>query len=535
MTITRRTFTKLAGATAASGLLASGATRAVTAQDGDRPVLRFAQNAADIGNLDPHFASGTQDRTIVDMVFNGLVRFVPGDSTQFEPDLAEEMPTPTENDDGTQTWSFTLKSGVMTHPAEGADSAELTADDVLFSFEKAANPDTSAYAGDYEGWSFAVGDGGTFEVTVPQPLSENLFLPRVANYSGGYIIPQAAYEAIGADGFISNPVGTGAFMFESHTPQNNVMLVANDDFFRGAPKLGGVEVRFIADTASRELALQSGDVHLINGLPEAQWVERMNEMDGITAESFGVGEVIWANLNVEHEILSDPLVREAILLATSREGHVALFGEPVGVPVYSVVPADIMPGGLTQEEAAEAGVEFAQDIERSKELLAEAGYPDGFDLDLVTSEMDDYRTNYEVLAEELRQVGINVSLEVVQHAAMHDLIRQDRNAITIYVAFRPTADTYLTQFFTTDGGVTNFSKFTVDELRDQARAETDSDAQAEIWKEAAIEIQSNFAAMGWLAKNLVYARTDALDYGHEMNSAVQLYPGIYETTSLNEG
>src|SRR5699024_9894080 len=107
-------------------------------------------NVSDISTLDPHFASGTQDRAIVDMIFNGLVRFTPGDSTNFEPDLATDMPEPTENDDGTQTWSFKLNSGVMTHPVEGADSYELTTDDVLFSFQKAANPDSSAYSGDYE-------------------------------------------------------------------------------------------------------------------------------------------------------------------------------------------------------------------------------------------------------------------------------------------------------------------------------------------------------------------------------------------------
>jgi peptide/nickel transport system substrate-binding protein len=531
MSISRRTFSKIVGATAFGGLITSTAT-SVSAQDGERPVLRFATNAADIATLDPHYASGTQDRTIVDMVFNGLVRFLPGDSSSFEPDLAAEMPTPTENEDGTQTWSFTLKDGVMTHPVEGAESYELTVDDVLFSYEKAANGDTSAYAGEYEGWTFAVGDDGTFQVTVPEPLSETLFLPKVANYSGGYVIPQKGYEALGADGFITNPVGTGPFAFESHTPQNNVVLTAHDEFFRGTPKLGGVEVRFIADSTSRELALQSGDVQLIAGLPEAQWVERINQQEGVNADVFGVGEVVFVNLNVEHEILKDPKVREAILLAISRDSHVALFGSPVGEPVYSVVPEGLMPGGLTQEEAAEAGVEFTQDIERSKELLAEAGYADGFELPLVTSEMDSYRTNYEVLAEELRQVGVNVTLEVVQHAAMHELIRQDRNAITIYVAFRPTADTYLTQFFTTDGGVTNFSKFTVDELRDQARAETDPEAQAQIWKEANIEILKNFAATGLLYINQVYARSSGLDYGHELVSVVQLYPGIDETTSL---
>jgi peptide/nickel transport system substrate-binding protein len=504
------------------------------AAQGDRPVLRFATNSADIGTLDPHFASGTQDRTIVDMIFNGLVRFTPGDSSTFEPDIASAMPEPTENADGTQTWTFTLRDDVMTHATEGAESAALTAADVVFSFEKAANPDTSANAGNYEGWTFKEVDAATVAITVPEPISETLFLPQVANYTGGYIIPQAAYEALGADGFITNPVGTGPFAFESHTPQNNVVLVANDDYFRGAPQLGGVEVRFIADSTSRELALQSGDVDVISGLPEAQWVERMNQQDGIEANVFGVGESIFININVEHEIFKDPKVREAIMLAISQESHVALFGDPVGVPSYSVVP-ESQPGGLSQQEAADAGVEFPQDIERAKQLLAEAGYADGFELDLVTSEMDDYRTNYEVLAEELRQVGITINLEVVQHAAMHDLIRQDRNAIVIYIAFRPTADIYLTQFFSTDGGVTNFSKFAVDELRDQARAETDADAQAQLWKDANIEILKNFAGTGLLAKNLVYAKSSNVDYGHELTSVVQLYPGIDETTTLTSG
>src|SRR5690606_4292734 len=96
-------------------------------------------------------------------------------------------------------------------------------------------------------------------------------------------------------------------------------------------------------------------------------------------------------------------------------------------------------------------------------------------------------------------------------------------------------DTYLTQFFTTDGGVTNFSNYTVDELRDQARAELDPDAQAQIWKDAAIDIQSNFAGTGLMIKNLVFGRREEVDYGHELTSVAQLYPGINETTSIGGG
>ena len=155
MAITRRQFGQLIGLGAVGAAVAKAPS--AFAQDGS--TLRIAMNTSDIQTLDPHFASGTQDRATVDMLFNGLVRFVPGTSDEFEADLAEEVPEGEDNDDGTQTWTFTLKEGVMTHAGEGVESAELTVDDLVFSFEKAANPDSSAYAGDYEGWSFAAGEG----------------------------------------------------------------------------------------------------------------------------------------------------------------------------------------------------------------------------------------------------------------------------------------------------------------------------------------------------------------------------------------
>lgn len=531
----RRTLTLSAAAAMVAPVAIGGlatSVMAAAAQDAEGGVLRLGTNAADIANLDPHMASGTQDRLTVDMVFNGLIRFTPGDSSTFEPDIATELPTAVENADGTQTWTFTLRDDVMVHPSATTEAYALTSADVLFSFEKAANPDSSSYSGNYTGWTFAAPDSTTFEAILPAALSESLFLPQVANYSGGYIVPQAPYEALGADGFLSNPIGTGPFLFESYTAQQNVTLAANPDFFRGAPKLAGVEVRFVADGTSRELALQSGDLDVIAGFPDALWVERMSEIDGITVDVFGVGEVIFLNLDVNHEILKDPLVREAILLGVNRENTQALFGSPVGEPVFSIVPVAFMPGGLSEEAANEAGVNFTQDIERAKELLAEAGYPDGFELDLVTSEQDAYRNAYTVLQEELRQIGITVNLEVVQHQAMHDLIREDTNAIVLYVAFRPTADVYLTQFFTSGGGVTNFSNFQLDDLVAEARATIDTAEQTALWEQANIEIIQNFAGYGLIYNNQVYAKTDAVDYGHTPVSVVQLYPGIDETSSI---
>ncbi len=528
--ITRRQFGQMLGVGSLGTILAKAPS--AFAQEEDN-ILRLATNTSDLANLDAHYATGTQDRTVVDMVYNGLIRFVPGKVDEFEPDLAEDMPDVTDNDDGTQTWTFVLREGVMTHAVEGAESMELTVADVLFSFEKAANGDTSAFAANYLDWEFeADEETREFRITLPEPTSTSLFYPNVTNYSGGLIIPQAIYEALGADGMVTHPAGTGPFMFSNYEPQNNIELVAHEDYFRGTPQLNGVQVLYLPDPTSRELALEAGDLEVIRGTLESSWVDRINETDNLTADVFGVGEVVWFNFNTEHEILQDIKVREAIVKAISRDSHVGVAGEPITQPVYSVIPADFMPGGLTEEEAEEAGVNYQQDVEQAKQLLIEAGYEDGFELDLVTSEQPDYRSNYEVLQEELRQIGITVNLEVVQHATMHELIREDRNPITIYIAYRPTPDMYLTAFFSSDGGVERFSKFDLDELRDQAKAETDADAQAEIWKQANIEILQNYAAYGIMYINQVYARKNSVNYGHDLEALISLYPGITENTTL---
>lgn len=539
MTTRRRCLSAMLAMALLFSAMTMGLAGSVSAQDADRPVLRFGVNAADLATLDPHYASGTQDRTVVDMIFNGLLRYQPGNSAEIEADLAVAVPEP-EMVDGSQVWTFQIQEGVMCHPSAGGEGYELTADDVVYSLQKSADPDRSAYAGDYAGMTFEKVDDYTVTVTTETPLSPTLFLPKFANYSGGFIVCSQAVEAAGDEGFRTAPVGTGPFMFENYTPQNSVVLTANDDYFRGAPKLGGVEVRYMADPSSRELGLQSGELDLAAGVNEAQWVERINAEGNLTADVFGVAEAVWVNLNVTQEPLDNPLVREAIALAMSREEHAALRGEPVSELIASVVPAQLMPGGLTDEEAAEAGVLREQDLDRARELMAEAGYPDGFTIDLVTSEMTDYSANYEVMQAELAEIGITVNLTVVDHATMHAQIREAVNPIVIYVAFRPNADVYLNQFFHSDSTVVtgaapnvNFAHYSgVDDLIEQARAETDPAAQDELWKQANIQILEDVAAIPLYMQNLVYARTPALDYGHELISSVSLYPQITEMTTL---
>jgi len=502
-------------------------------------ILKYADKAADLGTLDPHFASATNDRNIVDMVFNGLVRYKPGDGSVLEPDLAEAMPEPELVGDK-QVWTFNLRQGVMCHPTDEVPAYELTSEDVVYSLEKSANPDRSAFAGEYDGMTFEAVDDYTVRITLEQPVSPVLFFPKVADYAGGFIVCKKSIEAMGDDEFKTHPVGTGPFMFKNYNPQEKVELVANEQYFRGAPLLDGVDYRYMPELNSRELGLLSGELDVTNGAAEGIWVERMSQEEDIRVDVYGVGEVATVHFDITVEPLDDPLVRQAIAYALDRDEFLALFGQPVSENVYSPVPAKFLPGGLTQAEVAELGLEYAVDREKAKELLAEAGYPDGFSLKVVSSERESYLKNYQSMQAQLAEVGIDMEIEVVDHSSMHQLIREDVNPIVIYVAWRPNADVYLTRFYHSDSTVvtgakpdTNFSHYDeLDSMIEAARVELNPDKQVEMWKEAQIKLLEDMVTYPLQYQNQVTARHTYVDYGHELISSLALYPQITEDTRI---
>ncbi|MEX1019696.1 MAG: ABC transporter substrate-binding protein [Litorilinea sp.] len=500
--------------------------------------LRFGIDAADLGNLDPHYATSTPDRTVVSMVFNGLVRYAPGEAPALEPDLATAIPEPTM-DGEQQVWTFELREGVMCHAGPNTDAYELTSADVVYSLNKAANADTSAFAGEYAGMSFAAIDDYTVEVRVETPVSPVLFLPKFADYAGGFVVCAQAYEAM-ADDVVTHPVGTGPFMFQSYTPQDRVVLTANADYWRGAPALASVELRYMPDISSRELGLRAGELDVIDGLDEAQWIESTDAEEALAVDVFGVGELLTIHFNMSIPPMDDPLVRQAIAYAVDREEFQALFGDRVATISYSPVPHQLMDGGLTLEETQELGLDYSYNVERAQELLAEAGYADGFAIEVVTSEMRAYRAPYESLQAQLSQVGIDMSVQVVDHASMHSQIRLNTNPIVLYVAYRPNADAYLTRFFHSDSSVstgaspdTNFSHYDqIDDLIEEARAETDAERQIELWREAQVQILEDMASHTLLYQNQVYARSTSVDYGHPLVNVLNLNPQITEQTTI---
>jgi peptide/nickel transport system substrate-binding protein len=187
-----------------------------------------------------------------------------------------------------------------------------------------------------------------------------------------------------------------------------------------------------------------------------------------------------------------------------------------------------MAGGLTEQEVARGGLDYPFDPAMARRLLKEAGLPNGFAFSVVTSEMPAYRVIYESMQAQLARVGIKMDIKVVDHATMHDQIRKDVNPVVVYVAFRPTADAYLTQFFHSDAIVvtgknpnTNFAHYDqVDQQIDRARHEPDAPTQVSLWKAAQTQAMLDMVAYPILYQSQVYARASNVDYGHELKSVI---------------
>jgi len=541
------------------GLLLVVACGGLVAFSEEGAVLKVAFATSDISDLHPHIAVAKGDRAIIHTMFNGLVRYKPGDiSAGFEPDLAESWEV---SSDG-KVWTFHLRKGVMFHPWTNPVTGvyhppyELTSEDVVYSFQSAADPARSAYAGEYAGLIFEAVGPYTVRVLLPKPMSPTLIFPKVADYAGGLIISKKAAEDLG-DNYHIRPVGTGPFMFKEYKSKEKYVVVRNEQYFRGVPKLAGVEFRFMPDESSRKFGLMSKELDVIVGASQP-FIEEMRAVPGVVVDVYGPGHVTALFFNCTKKPLDDIRVRRAILYCLDRDEARATVGMDLTEKVYTLVPP-VLPGGLTREELEKRGQEDGKDYiydtdrNRAKELLTEAGYPNGFTLDMYITERADYQVYMPNIQAQLREIGIDLRLKVVEHATYHSYIRKDMNPIVAYNVWRPTADVFLTHFYHSDSIVVtgaspniNFSHIggvdldgdgvidSVDDLIERAREELDPEKQGELWKEA--QLKANDWAVNWIGfiEKFVVARNSYVDWGYDLKSTLVLFPQINEMTSISK-
>ncbi|GGE32184.1 hypothetical protein GCM10007276_06740 [Agaricicola taiwanensis] len=504
-----------------AGFLSSGPAFA------QEKVLSVGMAASDLGTLDPHRGAATQEKIVLAWMYNGLTRFKPGsvDLNDIEPDLATKW----EISEDKKVWTFTLRDDVKFH----GDYGMMTAEDVVFSIKRAADPATSSFSSDFANIADVEAvDDKTVRFTLKEPSATLHY--TLVGFQGGFIVSKKAVEKHG-DNFRVNPAGTGPFGFTSYQASQSVTLSANRDYFRGAPKIDKIVYRYIRSDASRDLAYESGELDLIYGRQDQKWAERMKAREDTVLDVMEPAYQGTAYLNMSHKPLDDIRVRQAIAHAIDVDQVVNFKGRLVSEAPVTIFPKATL--GADPEAKLPA-----YDPEKAKELLKEAGFGDGLRLKMVQSQNITSLGPAQIVQAQLKKVGIEIDMDVVEHATYHQQIRQNLSDIVVYGAARfPVADNYFKEFYHSRSAVgqptavTNFSHCkAADAEIDAASKEVDPARQQELWKTAQTKIIDEVCAVPLFEQKLVWARRNTLDYGYDLVGSLSYGPLITEQTTLNK-
>src|SRR5699024_8875185 len=321
--------------------------------------------ASDITTMDPQNSLSTTGDRVFRNMYNPL--FYWDDGVEIEAELVEDY----DQVDDT-TWHFTLKDGVTFH-----NDDQLTADDVKFSLERVMTDDTlKEFPYFTQLKEVNVLDDLEFEIITDGAMPTLL---KVLAKSGADILPKDYFEEMGLEEFQKNPVGSGPYKYIDWIHDDKVVLEAYQDYFDGEPKWEEVEVRSIPESSTRVGELMTGGVDLATDIPPNEW-ERVESKDSVELIE---GETTRVNLlmvrTTEGTVTEDPKVREAIDLAIDKQARVDSLLIGKGTPIRKRVH-EVVLGSNTD-------LYDKQDhyVEKEKDLLAEAGYPDGVELSYTAS------------------------------------------------------------------------------------------------------------------------------------------------------
>lgn len=358
--------------------------------------------------LDPHRLVAAPATIPYYAMFDPLVTVRVTDPTKVLPALATgkvlpALATSWRNLNET-TWEFKIRSGVRFHSGD-----VLTAKDVKFTIERALNPDNRLPIRTRVASikSVETPDAMTVVIVTAEP---DAILPK--RLSTLFIIPADYVTRVGAEGFDARPAGTGAFQFKAFERGTSITLAAAPNSWRGAPKLSEVVLRSMPEPAVRVAAVRTGEVDLIDGVPPDQAGEL--ERAGLIVASALRGAIFmyeFGNL-LEGSPVRDRRVRQAANYAVDKEALVKELMKGYARPAQAqLVGADAF--GFASNVPA-----YPYDPTRARQLLAEAGYPNGFDTVLSTTQgaNPNDKEITEAVAGYLQRVGIRARIEVLQFA-----------------------------------------------------------------------------------------------------------------------
>ncbi len=416
-----------------------------------------------LSQLDPAKTTIGDEYVYVHLLFNGLSRIDP-DMT-VKPDLAESWAASAD----LKTWTFKLRQGVKFHHGRVMDG-----EDVVATMKRILDPATGSRARTSLSMVSDVSlvDPMTvkFDLNIPYAGFADIFADRQLR-----IVPKDKLAELS-----TQPIGTGPFMFKSWSPGDRLELVKNPNYFEaGLPKLDGVTLRIVPESAARMAALESGAIDIVWSMPY-EAVDKLKT--STTARADSVSTPTWDGviLNNDRPPFNDVRVRKALALTIDKSAIVelALFGQ--GDPTFSPIP----PSHPYFNKTLKAG---APDIAQAKKLLAEAGFPNGFDVPMQVPQEREQRVRVGVAVRDMaRAAGIRINVERVPFASYSANVAGKAQMYVDGYFARPTIDTAIYPFYHSSGSWNKqlwiYKDARVDQLLDEARKTNDEAARKKLFE-----------------------------------------------------
>lgn len=416
---------------------------------------------ADVDSLHPSDFSTTVEMNVLNQIYDTLMYMNPDGTHEPEPRIAESYEI---SEDGLD-YTFHIRDDVTFH-----DGTPLTVDDVVFSLEMYK-------ASEYQGSqiSMMASVEATDDHTVVCHL-DTPYAPFLRGVLSPNIASKAYYEA-DPDGFVTKPMGTGPYKFVSRSIGSNIVLEANEDYYRGSAAIKNIRYEVIPDTATTAIALQTPaegvDFAEINSSVLAQ----LQANPGITVVEVPTSCFSYVSMNTEKEPFNDVKVRQAVNYAINRENLVAVCydGE---AEVNSNICAKSRSG------YSEDQLQYTYDPEKAKALLEEAGITTPYDLgELLVAEK--YSNLATVIQNDLKAVGLETTISVKEfNSYIGELVSGNYGISVLNMTLEGDTQT-LEMAFTTDYiGMANNARYSdpeMDDLFNQTRSETDPDKRLELF------------------------------------------------------
>ena len=481
---------KTEGETSEGSSTSGSSSEGTTGEEGIRTDLIIG-TSADVVSPDPHQQNDTASKRAISMLYDTLI-VLGKDGQTFEPGLAESWEAVSDTE-----YVFHLRQGVKFHNGE-----EMKASDVKFSLERCAESPKSKVPMDSVA-SVEVVDDYTVKITTDGPFAPFLFNMANLNCS----ILNEKYTTEMGDDYQTAPMGTGPMKFVSWKPNDSFVVERFDDYWGGAPKASKITIRIIPEPTSLTIALENGEIDFVDSVTAVD-AERVKTNPDLKTVEQVQGSVTYIGMNYLQAPLDNDKVRKALAYAVDREAIIEAVLEGYGEILNTVFPP-MMPGYNDEIE----GYEY--NPEKAKELIVEAGYPDGFSIEMATSG-DERNRIAQLVQANYAAIGVTLDINLLEWGAYLEYVGGNDHKMFILGwsnPYNPDGNMFDT-FHKDRPATTNRCHFENDEvsaLIEQARTELDWTKREEMYKQLQQMIMDEPVWIPLFAKTVVIAMNKNLE------------------------